>query len=172
MESISDESPDEDPKRTLVKKIAESESINRSVSVRLFVSLDLVNSTTFKSKTPKWPIVLDRFYTLAESHIVSSPGVDDVDRFRVWKYVGDEVLFYRPVNRLEDIPRSIDLVFEKLNEISREIRSLCKEEGYPVGLLDVKATAWIALIQHQTDIDQLPDQARVVLGFGVKSGSA
>ena len=68
--------------------------------------------------------------------------------------------------RFVDISHSIILVFKQVNEISREIRSLCKNEDYPVGLLDVKATAWIALIHHQTDIDPPPGQKNILWRLG------
>ncbi|MEO5369324.1 MAG: hypothetical protein H7833_04535 [Magnetococcus sp. DMHC-1] len=156
------EPPVEDRKKSLVQQIAASKPTSNSISVQLFVSLDLVNSTAFKNKAAKWPFIIDRFYNLSESHIIGSSDIDDVDRFRVWKYIGDEVLFHRPVNKLGDIPHSIVLVFEKVNEISREIMSLCKEEGYPVGLLDVKATVWIALIHHSFDVDQSFEQKNIL----------
>lgn len=166
METKSVETPPEDPKKSLKKQISESEPRTSGESVQLFASLDLVNSTAFKAKTPKWPIILDKFYTLSESNIIHSQQVDDVDRFRVWKYIGDEVLFHRAVHRLQDIPNSIVHIFEKINEISRAIRSLCTTEKLPVGLLDVKATIWLALIHHSPDIDPSQNQKNILRHLG------
>ena len=137
----------EDPKKELGRKFAsvESSSGDPACSVQLFASLDLVNSTSFKVKTLQWPVVMDRFYNLAKTHICTEYDQSNSEPFRVWKYVGDEVLFCRTVSRLRDIPLSIILIFDKANEISREISSLCKQENYPSGL-DVKGTVWIALI--------------------------
>ena len=58
--------------------------------VYLFFSFDLVNSTQFKASHPDdWPVVVTRFYELITAELTTR-----LSSAIVWKFVGDEVLFF------------------------------------------------------------------------------
>ncbi|WP_339196683.1 NUDIX domain-containing protein [Solibacillus sp. FSL R5-0449] len=103
----------------------------------LFVSFDLVNSTAFKSLYPtKWPVIFHRFYELVENH-----ALKNFINSMVWRYAGDEILFYKQVDKvsdLYDVPkiayRVIKTVLEALNIKYPETKNI----------LYIKSTLWIA----------------------------
>lgn len=103
----------------------------------LFISFDLVNSTAFKSLYPtKWPVIFHRFYELVENHVLKN-----FTNSKVWRYAGDEILFYKQINSmsdLHDVPRIanrvIKTVLEALNINYSETKNI----------LYVKSTLWIA----------------------------
>ncbi|WP_053402477.1 NUDIX domain-containing protein [Priestia koreensis] len=103
----------------------------------LFVSFDLVNSTAFKSLYPnKWPVIFRRFYELVENHALKS-----FINSKVWRYAGDEILFYKQIDKISDLydvpriaHRVIKVVLEALNSKYAETKNL----------LFIKSTLWIA----------------------------
>ena len=56
--------------------------------VYLFCSFDIVESTYLKSINPQWAKLFNQFY---------DSSLRDLEKqgFEFWKYVGDEVLFYK-----------------------------------------------------------------------------
>src|SRR4051812_33058781 len=69
----------------------------------LFFSFDLVNSTRYKALFPgHWPIVATHFYDMVANEMAT--------RFtsaRLWKHIGDEILFYKLVTRTADVHRCL-----------------------------------------------------------------
>lgn len=126
--------------------IAKKEDINKSQydGLYMFFSFDLVNSTHFKSRyKTKWPLVFDEFY----SNIAKVMN-EEIKGSVVWKYIGDEVLFYKKVDCKEDLfihlPKLIkikDKVIEKINKIVNESK----------GNLFIKTCIWIANAKHIQD---------------------
>ncbi|OSM06747.1 NUDIX domain-containing protein [Magnetofaba australis] len=121
-------------------------------SAQLFVSLDLVNSTSFKARTEKWPVALDRFYVKAEEALVSD------GQFQVWKHVGDEVLFRLHIRSPEEILSAILETYNKMNDVKAKLDALCAEdEDFPSGVLDVKGTVWIACVRFESGNERQND---------------
>lgn len=112
----------------------------REDTVVLFVSLDLVNSTAFKSVHDTWPLVISRFYEISLTEIR-----DISTEFRLWKYVGDEVLFYRPVHDFHKLANDINRIFLAIGSVVEQMDAAF-EEGK--NFLSVKGTAWLAKVTY------------------------
>ncbi len=111
--------------------------------VMLFFSLDVVNSTIYKALNKKsWADAISEILRLSISIFVNSSS----DDYRVWKSLGDEIVYTKQLDSLDAIPDSLDEIYRKLNLLNQTILSgsICDEESSKV--LSVKATAWIATI--------------------------
>lgn len=113
---------------------------DRYSGLYVFISFDLVNSTQYKSIEHNWVNLIDYFYdqTAKELNTYASTKI-----FNVWKYIGDEVLFFGKVkdsDELINIPQDVTKV---LNKVSRKIYESFEESE---GLLGIKATIWCAHI--------------------------
>ena len=80
--------------------------------VYLFCSFDIVESTYLKSINPQWAKLFNQFY---------DSSVRDLEKqgFEFWKYVGDEVLFYKKLENkdLKDFHLIPNNVFNSMNAI-------------------------------------------------------
>ena len=105
-------------------------------SVYLFFSLDLSNSTTFKSEYPAlWAHVITNFYTVVLSQLgvgsYRSADTQELNASRhLWKLVGDEVLVYVQVHSVEEIYRQVKQISDILPSILPQIvdethKSIC-----------------------------------------------
>lgn len=105
--------------------------------VYLFFSFDLVNSTQFKASHPTiWPVVANRFYEL-----ISAEFTTRLSSALVWKFVGDEVLFYKQVGKIEDLQSALPAAYDVLQTTMEVLHKNFKESQE---LLAVKGTVWIA----------------------------
>jgi hypothetical protein len=106
----------------------------------LFLSIDMVNSTEFKNHEPLWPFVIHQFYVCA---------LDEVKKvcphWNVWKYIGDEVVFWRHVQRTDNLAR---LIHDTHGALQRVMQKLDEIEGkhhiHTRNLISAKATVWSA----------------------------
>ncbi len=106
--------------------------------VFIFLSFDLVNSTKLKSHSPtSWPMLYEAFYSFARKVIIEKLG----DSAKVWKYIGDEVLFYIEVNSLEFLLTAPEKISHALTEVIGKIENYPREEKVTVS---VKGTLWVA----------------------------
>ncbi|MBU1042178.1 MAG: NUDIX domain-containing protein [Proteobacteria bacterium] len=109
--------------------------------VYLFFSFDLVNSTQYKMiNQDSWPITITKFYEYLEQAVHKR-----FTNAKVWKYVGDEVLFYSRVSCRPDIHKSIPKIYDILIE---SIGVLDRVDVKAKNYLSTKATAWIANVLH------------------------
>ncbi len=109
----------------------------------LFVSFDLMSSTKFKNLNPSWPSVILKFYAISVDNIQAQNH-----KFRIWKYAGDEVLFYLPISELSDLNEILRKVHLALNYTIDSVRKL---EYSHIFLLSVKGTTWFASGVRQMD---------------------
>lgn len=132
-----------------------------SESFYLFVSFDLCNSTKFKTIHPaSWPFVLNQFYTQILELMIDD---ESVDTFRTWKYVGDEVLFYKEVHQDDRLRNLISKIYKDLHSIIEKIQSACPEA---IDILSVKSTAWCALVRpYQHDSEKSKEPGKPQLNF-------
>ena len=107
--------------------------------VYLFISFDLVNSTIFKQREESWPTVLGTFYRRAEHGINAR-----VAGATVWKYAGDEVLFWVAPSSAEEMCKQLDGAYQVLQELDREMDTTSNRR------LRVKGTCWIALAEPES----------------------
>jgi len=107
----------------------------------LFFSFDLVNSTQFKASHPGiWPVVVRRFYEFVENAFSTR-----LELVKLWKFVGDEILFFKKAQKIQDLGQCLDAACEALNAaeaLLHQIDSAARE------MLSVKATAWVAPAQY------------------------
>ncbi|MGM0443420.1 MAG: hypothetical protein ACQEQV_04455 [Fibrobacterota bacterium] len=108
----------------------------------IFISFDLVNSTAFKLKDPYWPLLFNRFFDYCRSQVKGyfTSAVD-------WKMVGDEILFYMPLQHMETLAELPSRIFS----ILRRNIIFIKENTAVQELLSVKATLWCAYMREQRD---------------------
>jgi hypothetical protein len=105
--------------------------------VYLFFSFDLVNSTLFKASHPtEWPVVVQRFYELIINELTTR-----LTSTIVWKFVGDEVLFFKQISQRQDIYAALPAAHDAL---LATMELLHKNFPSSRELLAVKGTVWIA----------------------------
>lgn len=114
----------------------------------VFISFDLVNSTQYKSIEQNWPNLINGFY---DQTALELEKCDSTETLNVWKYIGDEILFFGKVmdpNNLIRLPKD---VMKVLNIVNEYIFNKFEESR---GLLGIKATIWCAQItQFREDTD-------------------
>lgn len=137
--------------------------------VYLFFSFDLANSTAFKTEHPAlWAEVFTMFYT----QILEVLGVNNyLDKGqtqtnkckgvrKLWKLIGDEVLIYVEINRLEEmyyqvleisnnIENILPTIADKIQHSNSTSKLYCCEHCQNIkqiitSTLGIKATGWIA----------------------------
>jgi hypothetical protein len=136
-------------------------SVGRPQSgVYFFLSFDLVNSTKFKAQKENayWPMVVNQFYE------ISYKEVRKVEHARVWKYVGDEVLFYKRLASIADLEQTMANAFRALRGT---ISSLHGTFPTTRTQLSVKATCWVAPMAYIP-----PDTLEAAQQKYLKEGSA
>lgn len=91
----------------------------RGPRLYVFVSFDLVGSTDYKNKEKKvWPFVFTQFYEVIKAEMKEKfPGI------KVWKYIGDEILFFMLAETFEDIIKIIPETFKVIKSAREHLRS-------------------------------------------------
>lgn len=77
-----------------------------------------------------------------ESLIINGPAVPNAT---VWKYGGDEVLFFVRVQSTAELRRVLIGAWQALDEVRKKIETLTQEKKV---VLSVKGTAWVAKVKH------------------------
>lgn len=98
------------------QSIIEAQRTSLQKGVFVFISIDLVESTKKKSTESSWADLTLNFYEV-------SINLFDKINMLFWKTIGDEILFYRPVDSLEmliDVPLSILKTTQYIEELLRE----------------------------------------------------
>lgn len=118
--------------------------------LRLFLSVDLVGSTSFKSKSGnsnlKWIKAFQKFYgefpaQLAKNYADAAMEIADISEDeksagpQVWKTIGDEILFVNRVNSITHLGLCITAFSKTLIDFGREIATFN---------LNTKGNAWVA----------------------------
>lgn len=111
----------------------------------LFTSFDLANSTAFKTKFPQdWPFLTRTFFDVVEQKMREHFAELDHVSIKLWKYAGDEVLFYQKITSIQDCYHAAPIARRVLDAAIKEIQSDEKARE----LLSVKATIWCARTVH------------------------
>ncbi|UZP03335.1 hypothetical protein JW813_16745 [Clostridium botulinum] len=126
-----------------LEKSEKSRSSFQDPKVFIFTSIDLVNSTSYKQYDTTWPTVFSEFFGIVESEFKKRN-----ENLYIWKYVGDEVLFFEEINSINSILKAPSETFK--------IMELCEKMLYAnmpncKNILYLKATLWIAPIKSPTD---------------------
>jgi hypothetical protein len=124
-----------------IKKIYAEEIVKKDDrGIYLFISFDMVNSTALKiKKMEEWPSVVTYFY-----ETIAKEMKDNIDSSRIWKYLGDEIVFYYIISNasyLYDIPECVYKIQEKVVLKIREDFKIDK-------IIDIKCTMWLAGVRY------------------------
>ncbi|MCB1078622.1 MAG: hypothetical protein KDM64_12410 [Verrucomicrobiae bacterium] len=112
-------------------------------SLRLFLSVDIANSTAlkqeFREKDGSWLEIARSFYTAFPTFLTSAldalSPVDPEAKPSLWKAIGDELVFVAEIGRMEDIPTLLRAHRAAVNQWNRQ---------YEATQVLVKAGAWLA----------------------------
>lgn len=125
----------------------------QKVNTIMFISFDIVNSSTYKSSNYlSWFKVI---YSLL--NYVYIRVVDRIEDIQLWRTIGDELVFTVNIYQLEELEKYIQIIYEQLIQINEYIKegkifNLCGEKNIDElienNLLEVKATAWIARVSE------------------------
>jgi hypothetical protein len=112
------------------------------VDVYLFFSFDLAGSSRVKARKFDrfhWVELFRYFHSECRRHIVSR-GVENAV---VWKYQGDEILFYQRIETAYQVEHTIRAMDRTLIALTRELAESAKYSA-AAELLAIRALAWIA----------------------------
>lgn len=105
------------------------------VRTYLFMSFDLVNSTIFKQHhSEKWASETSEFYRSAAQGVLAR-----LPRASVWKYAGDEILFYCSAQNVEEVKSWVTSGYEILGALDQQVAQRSDAQ------LRVKGICWAAL---------------------------
>ncbi|MHB9781949.1 hypothetical protein ACXM1Q_004290 [Streptococcus sp. 10F2] len=127
--------------------------------VYLFCSFDIVNSTYLKSINSRWAELFNYFYDKSQNKL-SEYG------FEFWKYIGDEVLFYKKLNS-EDLNTLYSIpydLFKSMQAIQSYIHSEFQDTKMYIAL---KGTLWISKVL-ETNLDDLTNFETVNKNIQIK----
>ncbi|MGG7144371.1 hypothetical protein ACQPVP_13015 [Clostridium nigeriense] len=136
----------------------ENSKSNYTEELILFVSFDLVNSSSYKTRnyTSWFPILI----TITEK--IKESMIKKIDKSQLWRTIGDEAVFIVNIANIEQLENSIKSVFEILNNIVNEIKNgeildgnfneEEKEMFVAQNVLSLKAAAWIAPVHKTKDL--------------------
>lgn len=120
-----------------------SDNNEKSEEVLIFISFDLVDSTKFKNESKYktiWPNVIMSLYELLINSMLKING-----HFKIWKYLGDEILFFIPLDKIKSLHKLPKDIFE----IQIEVPVLLKETFKNlIDLIQLKTTIWTADISY------------------------
>jgi hypothetical protein len=123
-----------------VGSIKTGKSKSSRLDVYFFLSLDLVGSTRLKvseeGKDGRWAAHYQFFYESCQTLVGSViPGA------KLWKFLGDEVLFYVRIQKPMDIRNAVKSAYASLIQIAGLIQSRTGDAA------SAKGTAWLAPIR-------------------------
>lgn len=112
------------------------------VDVYLFFSFDLVGSSRLKTHQFDhfhWVELFRYFHSECQRHVVSR----GLEHARVWKYLGDEVLFYQRIATPYHVEHSIRAIDRTLAAFMKELRESTKYSA-AAQYVTIRALAWLA----------------------------
>ncbi|MCR8927454.1 hypothetical protein NLI92_002838 [Priestia megaterium] len=123
--------------------------------IYLFYSFDLVNSTVFKTQYKNdWPSVIQKFYELVRRKIQTTH-----EKTRVWKYIGDEVLFYKRVSSIAELYLAPNFCIETIETVTSQLYASYK---FTKKKLFIKGTVWIANVHEQGENNSSETEQNIV----------
>ncbi|SPZ49729.1 Uncharacterised protein [Sarcina ventriculi] len=139
--------------------------------VFIFISIDLVNSTNYKQLDENWPNVFSDFFS-----IVQNQFKDKLENSEVWKYIGDEILFYQEITHLNLLLQAPSKVFSLMEFCQKKLydeHTKCKN------ILYLKSTIWTAAVKKSNDktntlvhniMPDLKESIRDYIGIDIDEG--
>lgn len=108
----------------------------------LFISYDLVNSTQYKSHDQDWPIVIEQFFNIIEQKLKAQNPTSNA---KLWRYAGDEILFYMEVRDENVLPEALQTSYEVLLHV---VNYLHRKYTKTKTILSAKGAMWCARVGH------------------------
>ena len=143
--------------RTLLGKInqafyefhlPENREPENTAGVFLFFSVDLINSTLFKTVNPyTWVSVFKDFYD-----IIGAQVKEAYINAEIWKYVGDEVLFYIEAKNIEQVLAAPSLLYSAM---ARAQDIFHREHSHAECVLYMKSALWLAAVSDSKNLDYM-----------------
>lgn len=124
----------------------------RYSGIYFFLSLDLVNSTAYKADHQDWKFYTRMFYDNARE-FWTKHRLNFVPQ--VWKYAGDEVLFYSRVRSVVHLQAAVSASHYAVRALSDTVQTWTRNARTR---MYVKGTCWAAHASytHPSSIDELP----------------
>ena len=129
----------------------------------LFFSFDIVNSTSYKTTTPYWPIVMESLLGEIKDEVEHLEKIENLENPVLWRVLGDEIIFFSEINCSELLNKSVSSIFKLTNQMT--LRLKCGEFFNSIknqklkdkdiqqlsvhSPLSLKSTAWIAAVNTQ-----------------------
>lgn len=128
----------------MANSFADSDALKSKLCYRIFASIDVAGSTAFKqSRRYEWVKIFEQFFEdfpvrvrEAWEKLPNALRGKPAAPMRVWKYVGDEILFVAELSRHEEVLSHIHTIMAALDQYSLELK-----KHRPLGL---KAAFWTA----------------------------
>lgn len=118
---------------------------DRHSGVYFFLSLDLVNSTAFKERNrDDWQFWIRSFYDEAKNFWTNQQVTT---RPTVWKYAGDEVLFYKRLRSVRDCQVAVQESYRALRSVSSTVRTWTEQRN---PRMYVKGVCWAAHVEYKS----------------------
>lgn len=165
-------------KRAQIKKeiqginetLEQSEEDEHHEKVFIFISIDIVNSTKYKREQVDWPKDFTEIFDIIRQNFRIR-----IDALNLWKYVGDEVLFYKQINELQELLAMPSSIFEALTACKEEIDRNIPEAR---NVIYLKGATWIAAVKDYKDYNSelknvmpiLPETAIDFIGVNIDEG--
>jgi 8-oxo-dGTP pyrophosphatase MutT (NUDIX family) len=128
------------------KKLYIDEKENRD-GIYLFLSFDLANATEYKIRNSQWHKTFKDFYAHINKEIKAEAS--PIQDAKIWKFIGDEVLFYLKVTQQKELFQSLPYVYKVIKNVEKRL----SQESHYYDKLYIKTTIWIADILDENSID-------------------
>lgn len=117
--------------------------MNDSKKLFILFSVDVIDSTAMKArmanKSDGWLPLFKRFYTAFPKMLFAKSN-----SFMLWKYVGDEILFYVEINEIETVSTYVKYFKKTLEEWNNRIYENKEKINYEEAYTYLKGCVWIA----------------------------
>lgn len=144
----------------------------------VFFSVDLSDSTRYKAMSSEWPKLVKEFYRIADSSLFDRftdpyPKKEQDKKismkpFHIWKYIGDEIIFFKKVIHPNEILLMIKLAQEVIKLIPEELSKRYPESA---GIVYAKGTFWGAdVIENDEENVQIDKRDNILINM--KSSTA
>ena len=106
--------------------------------IYLFLSFDLANATEYKIRNHEWHHTFKSFYDDITKEITKEDS--PIKNARIWKFIGDEVLFYLKVTKEKELFESLPYVYKVIRKVEKNLSN----KSHYYDKLHLKTTMWIA----------------------------
>lgn len=128
--------------------------------VHLFYSFDIVNSTAYKERTAKWPLIMRELLNTIRAE---ARRRDTLSLGHLWRVIGDEIIFVLQIMTYDQLKSAVSDIFSLTQELALSLKLGKFFDDLPrnnltngdvdilksQNTLSVKATAWIGAVTSE-----------------------